>query len=128
MDPGTDSTPEAGWDRLRESFVTRPHDPAVEDRRLRDRAVITEWEPPVHGLEEPMWTARDPVTGCAGIGRVEAEAYGNLAAAVHYHDEEGATTGYTKYPGTLRRRPTSGPGRGEGGGLIDWLAGAFRRD
>ena len=99
----------------------------MEDRRLRDRAVITEWEPPIHGLEEPMWTARDPVTGCAGIGRVEAEAYGNLAAAVHYHDKEGSTVGYTKYPGTLHRRPIGDSGGDGASGLLDRLADAFRR-
>lgn len=75
-----------------------------------------------------MWTARDPETGCAGIGRVEAEAYGNLAAAVHRYEEEGSTDGYTKYPGTLRRKPMGTPGRGENSGLIGWLANAFRRD
>ena len=99
----------------------------VDDRSLRDRAVTTHWEPPVHGLKEPMWTARDPETGCTGIGKVEAEAYGNLAAAVHLHDEEGSGVGYTKYPGRLRRRPMGEPGRGEREGLLDWLAGAFRR-
>lgn len=100
----------------------------MNDRRLRDRADITHWEPPVHGLKEPMWTARDPETGCTGIGRVEAEAFGNLAAAVDRYEEEGGSTGYTKYPGTLRRRPMGEPGREEGSGLIDWLADAFRRD
>ena len=99
----------------------------MEDRRLRDRAVTTEWEPPVHGLEEPMWTAKDPVTGCTGIGRIEAEAYGNLAAAVHHYDEEGGSVGYTKYPGTLRRSPPTDPGGG-GSGLLNRLADALRRD
>ena len=100
----------------------------MDDRGLRDRAVTTHWEPPVHGLEESMWTARDPATGCTGIGRVEAEAYGNLAAAVHHYEDEESAVGYTKYPGTLRRRPMGEPGRDEGSGLLDWLAGAFRRD
>jgi len=100
----------------------------VDDRRLRDRADVTHWEPPIHGLNEPMWTARDPETGCTGIGRVEAEAYGNLAAAVDRYEEEGSSTGYTKYPGTLRRRPMGEPGRDDGSGLLDWLADAFRRD
>jgi hypothetical protein len=100
----------------------------VDDRRLRDRAVTTHWEPPVHGLERAMWTARDPETGCTGIGKVEAEAYGNLAAAVHLYEEEGSSVGYTKYPGTVRRKPMGEPGRGGKTGLIDWLADAFRRD
>lgn len=99
----------------------------MEDRSLRERAVTTLWEPPVHGIEEPMWTARDPVTDCAGIGRVEAEAYGNLAAAVHYYDEEGSSVAYTKYPGTLHRRPMGKSGPESGSGLFDWLADAFRR-
>ena len=90
--------------------------------------MTTHWEPPIHGLKEEMWTARDPVTGCAGIGRVEAEAYGNLAAAVHRYDEEESTTGYTKYPGTLRRRPIGEAGRVEGSGLLGWLADTFSRD
>ncbi|MEF8841077.1 MAG: hypothetical protein V5A62_05565 [Haloarculaceae archaeon] len=100
----------------------------MDDHGLRERAVTTHWEPPVHGLKESMWTARDPETGCTGLGRVEAEAYGNLAAAVHHYEDEGSTTGYTKYPGTLRRRPMGDPGREEGSGLLEWLAGAFRRD
>ena len=99
----------------------------MDDRSLRARAVTTHWEPPVHGLEEPMWTARDPETGCTGIGKVEAEAYGNLAAAVDVHEAEGGDVGYTKYPGTLHRRPMGEPGRGEREGLFDWPAGAFRR-
>lgn len=90
--------------------------------------MTTHWEPPVHGLDEPMWTARDPKTDCAGIGRVEAEAFGNLAAAVHRYEEEGSTTGYTKYPGKLRRKPMGEPGPSEGSGLLEWLAGAFRRE
>jgi len=108
--------------------VTRSRTAGVDDRRLRDRTVTTHWEPPAHGLEEAMWTARDPETGCTGIGRVEAEAYGNLAAAVHQHEAEGSSVGYTKYPGTLRRTPMGKPGEDESTGLIDWLAGAFRRD
>jgi hypothetical protein len=99
----------------------------VEDRSLRERAVTTHWEPPVHGLEQPMWTARDPTTGCAGIGRVEAEAYGNLAAAVHHYDEEGSTVGYTKYPGTLHRRPLGDSDDDGASGLLGRLADAFRR-
>lgn len=99
----------------------------MEDRSLRDRAVVDRLEPPVHDLDEPMWTARDRETGCLGIGRVEAEAYGNLAAAVHRYEEEGSSTGYTKYPGVLRRRPAGGPGRDAGSGLLGWLTGVFRR-
>lgn len=94
---------------------------------MRERAVIDRFEPPVHDLKEPMQTARDPVTGCLGIGRVEAEAYGNLAAAVHRYEEEGSSTGYTKYPGVLRRRPVSGPERESESGLLGRLTGAFRR-
>ena len=100
----------------------------MEDRSLRDRAEIDRLEPPVHDLDEPMWTARDGATGCLGIGRVEAEAYGNLAAAVHhFEEEEGSSTGYTKYPGVLRRRPVSGPEREGGSGLLGWLIGVFGR-
>lgn len=98
----------------------------MDDRPLRDRAVTTRWEEPVFDLEEPMWTARDPATDCAGIGRVEAEAYGNLAAAVRRYEEEGSTTGYTKYPGPLRRRPGTA-GRDGRSGWLGRLAGAFRR-
>lgn len=100
----------------------------MTERTLRARAVTTHWEPPTHGLDEDMWTARDPETGCAGLGKVEAEAYGNLAAAVHHYEAEGSSTPYTKYPGQLHRRPMGEPGRDSGPGAFDWLFDIFRRD
>ena len=100
----------------------------MTERTLRARAVTTHWEPPTHGLEDDMWTARDPETGCAGLGKVEAEAYGNLAAAVHYYEAEGSSTAYTKYPGRLHRRPMGKPGEVRRTGVIDWLLDAFRSD
>jgi hypothetical protein len=121
-------TPFVDGTRRRESFVNRSLTLSVGDQRLRDRAATTHWEPPVRGLEEPMWTARDPKTGCTGLGRVEAEAFGNLAAAVHHYEEEESHTGYTKYPGRLRRQPMGESTQEETSGLLDWLAGAFRRD
>lgn len=36
-----------------------------------------------------MWIAEDPVTECAGAGRVEAEAIGNLVAVVDEFESAG---------------------------------------
>jgi len=95
---------------------------------VRQRAQVSHYEPPVYGLDEPMWVAEDDETGCAGVGRVEAEAVGNLVAAVDSHGEqEGA---YVKLPGRVVERrwddgrgdDASGGGDGDGG-LLDRLPG-----
>jgi hypothetical protein len=49
---------------------------------VRDRAWVEHRRPPIDDLEKPVWIAEDPVTECAGVGRVKAEAVGNLVTVV----------------------------------------------
>lgn len=69
---------------------------------VRERARVERYEPPVYGLDEPMWVAEDDETGCVGVGRVEAEAVGNLLAVVDSHG--GGEHGYVKLPGQVFER------------------------
>ena len=87
--------------------------------RVRERARVSHYEPPTFGLEDPIWVAEDEETGCAGVGRVEAEAIGNLIAVVDSHGE--AATGYVKLPGQVVERTWE-----EGGGLLDRLRERLR--
>lgn len=90
------------------------HDP----EQVRARARVDRYEPPVYGLEEPMWVAEDDETSCVGVGRVEAEAVGNLLAVVATHGEE--SDGYVKLPGTAVERTWQ-----EEEGLLDRLLGSL---
>jgi hypothetical protein len=63
---------------------------------VRDRAWVEHRQPPIDDLKEPMWFAEDPVSECAGVGRVEAETVGNLVAVVAEYSRLGSST-------TLRR-------------------------
>ena len=69
---------------------------------VRDRASVEHYEPPVYGLDEPLWVARDEETGCSGIGRVEAEAIGNLVSLVVTHETAATEDAeYVKLPGDV---------------------------
>jgi hypothetical protein len=58
-------------------------------------------------LEKPMWIAEDPVTECAGVGRVEAEAIGNLiAVVVEYEHRNETSPPLLKLPGSVVSRPS----------------------
>lgn len=74
----------------------------AEADRILERATVNWYEPPVFGLEEPMWLAEDEETNSAGVGRHRVEAEGNLVAVVESHGEEPG--GYVKLPGTVHRR------------------------
>jgi hypothetical protein len=69
---------------------------------VRERASVARYEPPVYDLDEPMWVAEDDETNCVGVGRVEAEAVGNLLAVVDAHGHE--PTGWVKLPGQTVER------------------------
>lgn len=73
-----------------------------EADRVRERARVEQYEPPVFGLEEPMWVAEDDGTGCVGVGRVRAEAIGNLLAVVESYGHH--ERGHVKLPGTVVER------------------------
>lgn len=74
---------------------------------VRDRAWVEHRRPPVDDLNEPMWIAEDPVTECAGVGRVEAEAMGNLIAVVIEYERRGASgPPLLKLPGSVVVRPS----------------------
>lgn len=51
--------------------------------------------------DEPMWIAEDPVTECAGAGRVEAEAIGNLIAVVAEYETTEEEEPLLKTPGPV---------------------------
>jgi hypothetical protein len=50
---------------------------------------------------DPMWIAEDPVTDCAGAGGIEAEAVGNLLAAVAEYESRGGEQPLLKTPGPV---------------------------
>lgn len=72
---------------------------------IRNRARIERRRPPNADLDEPMWVAEDPVTGCAGVGRVEAEAVGNLASVVECEYSGESKRSLMKLPGRVVNRP-----------------------
>lgn len=94
-------------------------EPAEDSEAVRARATVSCYEPPVYGLEESMWVAEDAETDCVGVGRVEAEAVGNLVAVVAAHGHEG--TGHVKLPGRSVERTWSGEDDGVLERLRDWL-------
>lgn len=74
---------------------------------VRDRAWVEHREPPMDDLDESMWIAEDPVTECAGVGRVEAEAIGNLIAVViEYEHRDESDPPLLKLPGSVVVRPS----------------------
>lgn len=76
---------------------------------VRERAVVTHAEPPLYDVDESMYAAEDPETNCAGYGRVEAEAVGNLVSVVVQRDPDD-DTGYVKMPGEVMERTWKGSG------------------
>lgn len=86
----------------------------ADETAIRERAVVEQYEPPVYGLDEPMWVAEDDETGCVGMGRVRAEAVGNLVAVVESHgDTEGS---HVKVPGSVVERTWA-----DDDGPLSWL-------
>jgi len=49
----------------------------------------------------PLWIAEDPVTDCAGAGEIEAEAVGNLLAAVAEYEASDGEQPLLKTPGPV---------------------------
>jgi hypothetical protein len=72
---------------------------------------------------EPMWIAEDPVTECAGAGRVEAEAMGNLVAVVVEHETADADEPLLKTPGPVVPREAA-PTRSSSS-LVDQVLSLF---
>lgn len=80
---------------------------ASDPDEIRDRAWVEHRRPPVDDLDEPMWIAEDPMTDCAGVGRVEAEAIGNLVAVVtEYEHRDESDPPLLKLPGSVVARPS----------------------
>lgn len=73
--------------------------------------------------EEPMWIAEDPVTECAGAGRVEAEAVGNLVAVVTEYETRADDGPLLKTPGPVVVRETA-PSRTESS-VVDQVLSLF---
>jgi hypothetical protein len=95
---------------------------AVDADAVRDRATVEERLPGTDLDAETMWIAEDPVTGCAGAGRVEAEAVGNLVAVVADYDGGPAKM---KIPGRTIDRPDDDDPT-PGGSLFDRLGSLFQ--
>lgn len=80
---------------------------ASDPDEIRDRAWVEHRRPPVDDLDEAMWIAEDPVTECAGVGRIEAEAIGNLVAVVIEYERRGESDPpLLKLPGSVVVRPS----------------------
>jgi len=90
------------------SMASFPDDPvATNPDEVRERAWVDHRRPPVTDIDEAMWFAEDPVTDCAGVGRVEAEAVGNLVAVVTEFEAPGGPDNPTmKLPGRTVTRPS----------------------
>jgi hypothetical protein len=96
---------------------------AVDADDLRERAWVTRHEPPIDPVDETLWVAEDPVTDCAGLGRVEPEAVGNLVAVVAQFERRESSEPLQKLPGrVLERRQV---GTHESASLFDRLQSLF---
>jgi hypothetical protein len=73
--------------------------------------------------DEPMWIAEDPVTECAGAGRVEAEAVGNLVAVVAEYELRDEDEPLLKTPGPVVTREAA-PSRTESS-MVDQVFSLF---
>ncbi|WP_336343180.1 hypothetical protein [Halalkalicoccus ordinarius] len=91
---------------------------------VRDRAWVEQRRPPIDDIEEPMWFAEDPATECAGVGRVEEEAVGNLVAVVaEYERRDGSGPPLLKLPGSVVTRPSFRSGSSSS--VVDRLRSLF---
>jgi len=93
---------------------------STDPEAVRERAVVTHVEPPIHGLEEALWSAEDPETDCVGYGRVEAEAVGNLVAVVAEYGGD-SSVGHVKLPGDVVERTWER----DSGGVLSRLGDLF---
>jgi len=97
-----------------------------EERAVRERAMVQQYEPPVFGIERDMWVAEDAETGCTGIGRVEDEAVGNLVSLVLTHESAAIDeTEYLKLPGQVREKRWSNAGARKRRGIVERLFDGF---
>lgn len=78
---------------------------AFDPETVRKRAFVEHRRPPIHDVDDPLWVAEDPVTDCAGVGRVEAEAIGNLVAVVAAFEDDDSHHPRLKLPGRVVARP-----------------------
>ena len=76
-------------------------------------------------VEEPLWVAEDPESDCLGVGKVEAEAVGNLVSVVAEFEERGARKPLLKVPGRVVARPSARTGRGSASSVLDRLRSLF---
>ncbi|MFB6106364.1 MAG: hypothetical protein ABEJ70_05260 [Halobacteriaceae archaeon] len=77
----------------------------MDAETVLDRATVTHAEPPLYGLQRPVWVAEDAETGCSGLGHVEAQARGNLVAAVERYAAVGGTGDpFVAFPGRRVRK------------------------
>lgn len=87
---------------------------------VRERAAVEHYEPPVYGIEEPVWIATDEATGCSGVGKVEDEAIGNLLSLVATHETAAIDDAeYVKLPGSVREKTWAGESDGLVGRLLE---------
>ncbi|SNZ18041.1 hypothetical protein SAMN06269185_3211 [Natronoarchaeum philippinense] len=89
---------------------------------VRERARVEHYEPPVYGIEEPLWLATDEETGCTGAGKIEAEAVGNLLSLVATHETAAVDDAeYMKFPGEVHKKTWTGDSEGLLGRVLDRL-------
>lgn len=74
----------------------------VNEDAIAERARVTQYEPPMFGIDEQLWVAEDPETDLQGAGRVRAEAVGNLIAL--HHERDGEPGQYIRLPGDTVER------------------------
>jgi hypothetical protein len=72
---------------------------AVDAETIRQRAWIEYREPETARVDDPVWVAEDPDSGCLAIGDVRIEAVGNLVAAVDEYERSGTDTPLLKTRG-----------------------------
>ncbi len=96
---------------------------AVDADEIRERARLTRHEPSFDPVDETLWVAEDPVTDCAGLGRVESEAMGNLVAVVAQFERRESAEPLQKLPGRVLERRQARPG--DSPSLLDRLQSLF---
>ena len=92
---------------------------------IEARAWVEHRQPPIADIDDELWFAEDPETDCAGVGRVEAEAVGNLVAAVvAYESATDPGPPQMKLPGDTIARPSK-RARGPSEGVLGRLRSLF---
>jgi len=79
-----------------------------DESAVLKRAWIEHHDPATSTVENPVWIAEDPESNCLAFGAVQAEAEGNLVAAVIEYEQSDDETPLLKLPGRTVPRPPTG--------------------